>query len=188
MNKDYYGYLLSGILISGAGMSACALILTIVLTSTQKPRLYQLLRYGMTTAGFSLSTFGMVLWVLGSLIYESHIDPAEARTMWMGVACFSIPMLMGAWAAIGPKYPYVRWSGRVTMYILTPFAILWLLTLAASNSDLPEIVFWMILYVAVAALWWEGIIYWDHKLQILRRKQWENILHRSPNVTTDTTP
>jgi hypothetical protein len=175
MNPQYFGYILMGILISGTGMSLCALIATIILTSVRPPRLYQLLRFGMTTAGFSLSTFMLAAWIVISLLFESSLSSAEVQTLWIGIVSFSIPMVMGALAAIGPKYPAVLWLGRIVNGI-TPFAAFWVTSSSTFGTNNSEPVFWLLLYFVVASLWWEGLVHWDRKLQKQRRLQLEGNL------------
>jgi len=165
MNAEFYGYIVYGIVISGAGMTLCSLIGTIVLTSIQRPRLYQLLRCGMTTAGFALSTFLLAIWIIFSILFESTLSSAEIQTLWIGIACYSIPMSMGVIAAIGPKYPVILWMGRFIMCIVTPFAAAWVAKIPAFDTHGAEPVFWLLLYIVVTTIWWEVLIHWDRKLQ-----------------------
>lgn len=173
MNDQFYGYMISGILVSGVGMSLCSLIVTIILTSIKRPRLYHLLRFGMTTAGFSLSNPAMSVWIVIVLFSTRLLEPWHVRSLWAGVACFLIPMVMGALAAIGPKYFTVLWMGRIVMYTITPLAAVWILSTPFLDHDKAEFAAWLFLYFVVTAIWWEGLVYWDRKLQKAWQQAWD---------------
>lgn len=182
MNAQFFGYMILGILISGAGMSLCSLIVTIVLTSIKRPRLYHLLRFGMTTVGFSLSTFMLFCWVWYSVLFENSLDPAEILTLWTGVACYVIPMVMGALAAIGPKSPVVLWFGRFVMYLLTPLAAVWVARIPAFSKHGAEPLMWLFLYFVVTAIWWECLVRWDRRLQKERQQAWDPSFHHNHSL------
>lgn len=165
MTQDMQAYMWGILLLSGAILSVGALVFTIIFTCVRRPRTYQLFRYSLTTVGFSLSTFMIFVWILVNTLFVGRLDANALRTLWFGIVIFLIPMILGALAAFGPRFTFVRIAGRILVYAVTPIAIVFLsITNKFQNSNREEI-FWFLLYAIVAALWWELLIFWDRKLQ-----------------------
>ena len=164
MNLEYFRFIVSGIMMAGMGMSVCALVVTIILTIVQRPRLYYLMRSGMATAGFALGTFTMISWMVLSL-FATSMNTFQIPPFCAGLACFSLPLFMGVCAALGPRLPGVLWLGRTLLYFVTPIAAFWIAQTIqfkeASESNRAEAMVWFIVYMVVTSVWWEALVFWD---------------------------
>ncbi len=165
MTQTIHEYMWGILLLSGAILSVGALIFTIIFTWVRRPRGYQLLRYSLTTVGFSLSTWMIFVWIFINTFMTYFMDVDRLRNIWIGIGVFLIPMILGMLAAIGPRFAFVMGAGRIVVYVLTPIAITWLRLTKGFSSSNQEETFWLISYAIVAALWWEVLIHWDRKLQ-----------------------
>lgn len=166
------GYFFALIVISGAILSQGSLIFLIIFTSIRRPRAYQFFRYSLTTVGFSLSTSMIFCWMLFNTLFKSSLDANQLRILWTGVACFSIPMVLGVLAAFGTRFPFVKWMGRFVNCLLTPIAVAWILLSKKFPTSNGEEISWFIIYTIAAALWWELLIVWDRKVQKQQDAQW----------------
>ena len=165
MTQRIHEYMWGMLLLSGAVLSVGALIFTIIFTWIRRPRAYQFFRYFLTTVGFSLSTWMIFVWILINTFMAYLMNADHLRHIWIGIGAFFIPMILGTLAAIGPRFSFVMGVGRILVYVLTPIAIIWLRMTDGFSRSSQEETFWFILYAIVAALWWEGLIHWDRKLQ-----------------------
>jgi len=169
MTQTLQEYMWGILLLSGAILSVGALIFTILFTWIRRPRAYQFFRYSLTTVGFSLSTWMIFVWILLNTLFMGRLDANALRTVWTGIGIFLIPLILGVLAAFGPRFAFVKIAGRILVGAVTPIAIGFLcITNKFQNSNREE-VFWFLLYAIVAALWWEGLIAWDRKVQKLQQ-------------------
>ncbi|MES2924661.1 MAG: hypothetical protein V4819_24120 [Verrucomicrobiota bacterium] len=70
------------------------------------------------------------------------------------IAIFSIPVIVGILAAIGPKYSYVRMMGRIVLYGISPALVIWAAITQQIRWESPK-TFWILSYVVSSAICWE---------------------------------